>query len=142
MGGVVAEALRRRELDVTLVTPANEVSTWTTHTEEQHRIQAKILGLGIEVETGTILASVADNGVVLESVHTGQTRELESATVVMVTSRLPQDDLYYALVDRLSIQRIGDCLAPGTIAAAVYAGHSYAREMDAPVPAGVLFRRE
>jgi len=142
MGGVVAEALRRRELDVTLVTPANEVSTWTTHTEEQHRIQAKILGLGIEVETGTILASVADNGVVLESVHTGQTRELESATVVMVTSRLPQDDLYYALVDRLSIQRIGDCLAPGTIAAAVYAGHSYAREMDAPVPAGVPFRRE
>ena len=54
IGGVIAEKLRHAGLDVTLVTPANEVSTWTTHTEEQHRIQARILGLGIAVETGTV----------------------------------------------------------------------------------------
>jgi dimethylamine/trimethylamine dehydrogenase len=142
MGGVVAEALRRMGLEVTLVTPANEVSTWTTHTEEQHRIQARVLGLGIVVETGTTLASVGEGGVVLESVHTGHTRETEAATVVMTTSRLPHDDLYHSLADRLSIRRIGDCLAPGTIAAAVYAGHRYARELDVAVPAGVAFHRE
>ncbi len=142
MGGVIAEALRRADLDVTLVTPANEVSTWTTHTEEQHRIQKKILNLGIVLETGTTLASVADGLVVLESIYTGQTREIEAPTVVMVSSRAPQDDLYYALVERTAIQRVGDCLAPGTIAAAVYSGHRYAREMDTPVAVGVPFRRE
>jgi len=32
------------------------------------------------------------------------------------------------------VQRIGDALAPGTVAAAVYAGHRAARELDAAVP--------
>jgi dimethylamine/trimethylamine dehydrogenase len=142
MGGVIAEALRRTGLDVTLATPANEVSTWTTHTEEQYRIQARILGLGIALETGTSLASVNEGSVILESIHTGQTKKVEAANVVMTTSRLPQDALYYALADRVAIQRIGDCLAPGTIATAVYSGHRAAREMDAEVPIGVPFRRE
>jgi dimethylamine/trimethylamine dehydrogenase len=142
MGGVIAEALRGQGLDVTLATPANEVSTWTTNTEEQHRVQGRILNLGIELETGTSVASIGADTVVLESIYTGHTREVEAATVVMVTSREPQDALYHALVDRLSIERIGDCLAPGTIAAAVYSGHRYARQMDTPAVTGVPFRRE
>ena len=36
---------------------------------------------------------------------------------------------------------IGDCVAPGTIAAAVYSGHRMAREFDAPVDS-LLVRRE
>jgi dimethylamine/trimethylamine dehydrogenase len=42
------------------------------------------------------------------------------------------------------VQAIGDCLAPGTVAAAVWAGHRAARELDAPaLPADqVPFRRE
>ena len=71
-----------------------------------------------------------------------KTREIEAATVVMTTSRTPQDALYYALCDRIQIQRIGDCLAPGTIAAAVYSGHRCARDMDAEVTTGVPFLRE
>ena len=31
-----------------------------------------------------------------------------------------------------SLRRIGDCDAPAIIAAAVYAGHRYARELDSP----------
>jgi dimethylamine/trimethylamine dehydrogenase len=142
IGGVIAEKLRRAGLDVTLVTPANEVSTWTTHTEEQHRIQERILGLGIVLETGTSLAGVAEDSALLASIYTGETREIEAANVVMTTSRQPQDDLYYSLVDRIDIQRIGDCLAPGTIATSVYSGHRYAREMDAEATVPVPFRRE
>ena len=142
MGGLIAETLRRAGLEVTLATPANEVSTWTRHTEEQHRIQARILGLGIDVETGTSLTRVSQGSVTLESIHTGATTEVEAETVVMTTSREPVDALYHSLADRISIQRIGDCLAPGTIATAVYSGHRYAREMDAKVPIGVPFRRE
>ena len=142
MGGLIAETLRRAGLEVTLATPANEVSTWTRHTEEQHRIQARILGLGIDVETGTSLTRVSQGSVTLESIHTGATTEVEAETVVMTTSREPVDALYHSLADRISIQRIGDCLAPGTIATAVYSGHRYAREMDAAVPIGVPFHRE
>ena len=142
MGGIIAEALRHHGLDVTLVTPANEVSTWTTHTEEQHRVQGRILNLGIVLETGTGLSRIGEDSVVLESIYTGHSKEIEATTVVMVTSRTPQDGLYHALVDSVSIERIGDCLAPATIAAAVYSGHRYAREMDTPAVVGVPFRRE
>jgi dimethylamine/trimethylamine dehydrogenase len=40
-----------------------------------------------------------------------------------------------------SVTRIGDCLAPGFIAHAVYAGHRYARELDAPPAGEVPFKR-
>jgi dimethylamine/trimethylamine dehydrogenase len=69
----------------------------------------------------------------------------------MVTARLPEDALYHELTgqpDALSeagiksLTRIGDCLAPSTIAAAVYAGHRLARELDAPPPEPVPFKRE
>jgi len=60
----------------------------------------------------------------------------------MVTSRRPLDDLYYEMVDEIEITRIGDCLAPGTIATSVYSGHRYAREMDTEQRTPVPFRRE
>ena len=68
--------------------------------------------------------------------------KVETAAVVMVTSRTPVDSLYHSLEGRIDITRIGDCLAPGTIATSVYSGHQYAREMDAPPPGDVRFRRE
>jgi dimethylamine/trimethylamine dehydrogenase len=40
------------------------------------------------------------------------------------------------------VHAIGDCYAPSTIAAAVYAGHEYARGLDGPVPGEVPFRRQ
>ena len=142
MGGVIAEKLRKAGLDVTLATPENEVSTYTSITEEQFRIQKRLLELGIDLVTGTAVARIDEGSMLLESIHTGETREIEAATVVMTTSREPQDALYHALADRLAIQRIGDCAAPGTIATAVYSGHRAAREMDAEVPVGVPFHRE
>ncbi len=142
LGGVLAEKLRQDGLDVTLITPANEVSTWSQHTEEQYRIQERILKAGITLETGMALSRIDERSVIVESVYTGETHDVEAATVVMVTSRTPNDDLYYELAGEVDVERIGDCLAPGTIATAVYSGHKYAREMDAKVPALVPFLRE
>ncbi len=68
----------------------------------------------------------------------------------MVTVRLPNDGLYYALMAKpaalaragiKSVARIGDRLAPGTIAAAVHSGHRVARELDASEETCVV-RRE
>jgi len=40
------------------------------------------------------------------------------------------------------VVRIGDCLAPGTIAAAVYGGHRFARRLDVGHEDVADFRRE
>ena len=40
------------------------------------------------------------------------------------------------------VVRIGDCLAPGTIAAAVYGGHRFARRLDVANEDIADFRRE
>jgi dimethylamine/trimethylamine dehydrogenase len=142
MGGVIAELLRLAGCEVTLITPAYEVSTWTTHTEEQYRIQQRLLRLGIALETGTTLAQVRTDSAVLECVYTGDTREVPATAVVSVTSRRPRDELYHSLLGRAKVARIGDCSAPGTIATAVYSGHRYAREMDTAEARELAFRRE
>jgi dimethylamine/trimethylamine dehydrogenase len=66
----------------------------------------------------------------------------ETSTLVMVTSRSGSDELYLAVGDRPGMERIGDCLAPGTIASCVLDGHRYARAMDDERRAGDSFRRE
>jgi len=142
IGGVIAEKLRGDGLEVTLVTPANEVSTWTIRTEGQYRIQERILKLGIHLKTGTSLSEIQPGGVMAQCIYTGRKEEISASAVVFVTSRVPTDDLYRSLRDDVDIERIGDCLAPGTIATAVYSGHKYARELDEVAPVGVPFLRE
>jgi dimethylamine/trimethylamine dehydrogenase len=142
LGGVVAEKLRSLGLEVRLVTPSGYVSSWTRMTDEQVQIQRRLLELGIVIETGSVLQSVAADKAVLACAYTGRTREADAACVVMVTSRVPHDALYHELCDRIEIARIGDCNAPGTIATAVHAGHGYARGMDAAPAGDVPFRRE
>src|SRR6266404_5204629 len=109
-----------------ILTPAPLVSAWTVNTLEQVHIQKRLLELGV-----TILANQSvtrfDGAVArLACVFTG--RESERP----VAARLPEDGLardLAAAAERVaaagirSITAIGDGLAPGTIAAAVYAGH-------------------
>jgi dimethylamine/trimethylamine dehydrogenase len=141
MGGVIAEQLRASGLDVTLVTPDGMVSSWTSVTEEQHRIQTRLLELGVRIETSSVLEAVRDDSAVLACAYTGKQREVAAGCVVMVTSRVPSDALYHALSEQIEIARVGDCSAPGTIAAAVFAGHRFARDLDRE-PADVPFLRE
>ena len=142
IGGVLAEALRLAGLEVTLVTPANEVSTWTTRPRNSIGSRRRSSSSASPSRQAQSSPSVGEGSVILESVHTEATRGVEAANVVLVTSREPVDTLYHLLRDRIPVQRIGDCLAPGTIATAVYSGHRYAREADAEVSLGVPFARE
>jgi len=142
MGGVIAELLRGRGLDVTLVTPATEASSWTHNTLEQGRIQTRLLELGIDIVTCQNLAAVHGDHVELACVYTNKLTKRPAASVVMVTMRLPDDGLSQSLWGIENVTRIGDALAPATIAHAVYAGHRYARELDEPKSDAVPFRRE
>ena len=145
MGGVVAEKLRAGGAAVTLVTPLDEVSTWTHNTLEYRFVQARLREAGIGLVTGHNLAALDGEQAALDCVYTGKRISIACATLVVVTARRPEDALYHDLMadaDALagagikSVTRIGDCEAPGSIAAAVYSGHRYARELDAPEPAG------
>ncbi|MBT4933827.1 MAG: FAD-dependent oxidoreductase [Rhodospirillaceae bacterium] len=152
MGGVVAEKLCLDGHQVTYVTTAACVSSWTENTLEQHRIQARLLELDIDIIVSHNLKAIAEGQVELACIYSSRSRTLAAGGVVMVTSRKPNNELYLALhddADKLqaadikSVQAIGDCDAPATIAIAVYDGHRAAREMDNP-PANpdMPFRRE
>jgi dimethylamine/trimethylamine dehydrogenase len=150
LGAVLAEKLRQDGHEVTLVTPAERVSAWTVNTLEQHAIQKRILELGIEVYTNRNVVEFDGTRVVLECTYTARHTITATAAIVTLTSRLANDELAQSLHEAagaaaaagiVAISSIGDCWAPSTIAAAVYAGHRLAREFDRP-PAEVPFRRE
>ncbi|MEE8559807.1 MAG: NADH:flavin oxidoreductase, partial [Alphaproteobacteria bacterium] len=152
LGGVLAEKLRRDGLDVTLVTPALAASYWTEKTLEIGHIYKRLLELDIDIVPHTNVATFHGGRVELACVHTDKRRDIPCAAIVTVTARLPEDALYRALIEDeaaleaagiKSVAAIGDALAPGTIAAAVYAGHRAARELDDPAdPDAVPFERE
>jgi dimethylamine/trimethylamine dehydrogenase len=146
MGGILAELLVAEGYEVTLVTPAADVSNWMRNTMEQFRVQARLLELGVKLVTQHGLASIDPQTVEVACVFTGRRKSVEGDATVLVTARLPRNTLLQDLkeVSALkSIVAIGDAEAPGTIAAAVFAGRRYAeelevvRDIDAP-----LFRRE
>ncbi|WP_457811425.1 oxidoreductase [Sinorhizobium meliloti] len=136
MGSVLAELLARRGCTVTFVTPESQVSPWSRNTLEQARIQKRLIDLGVEIVTAMTLAGRTKDQLELSCVYSGRIRPVDCATLVPVTARLPDETLWLELKAReaewadagiKTITRLGDCLAPGLIAAAVYSGHQYAR---------------
>lgn len=150
MASVVAEKLVTDGRKVVFATPNGVVASWTGYTMEQHRIQAQLLELGVEIIATHLLKSISSNDVTLACVYSGAPKEIKAASVVMVTSRIPTDGLYQELATNPegmkkagieSLSRIGDCHGPGIIAAAVYEGHRFARELGEDI-SDIPFKRE
>ncbi|HVT51218.1 MAG TPA: FAD-dependent oxidoreductase [Dongiaceae bacterium] len=150
MGSLIAERLAAAGLAVTLVTTGDVAASFTANTLELMPINQQLRRLGIGVVTAHDLTGFAGNAVTLASHYGEPDRSIPARAVVSVTSRLPEEALYNALQSSpaalkeagiKSVTRIGDCLAPGFIAHAVYAGHRYARELDASPAGEVPFKR-
>ncbi len=148
MGSCIAELCRQRGHEVCLLTPASIVAAWTDYTLEQEKVQARMLDLGVEIVVSQEIDSLRPGEAEIVNVyHEAYRQTLAFDTLVLITSRLPQDELYQALLaqeERFdTLRAIGDCHAPGTVAAAVYDGHSAARHLgsgeDTYAP---LFNRE
>ena len=148
MGSVMAELLLNDGFTVTLVTPQTEVAAWAHKTLEQHRIQSRLINLGIEVVVAQTLEHVMSDGLVVGSIYNGQQQTVECDAVVLVTSRLPNETLRLELLNRrndwgdslLSVRAVGDALNPGSIAAAVWDGRRFAENLDRS-EADDIFRR-
>ena len=147
MGGVLAELLPREGFAVTFVTPAARVSEWTVNTMEQERIQRRLLELGSRCTRARSVGAVRDR---TACVYTGREQPAAcdargpghgAAARGRALSRAHRPGEEAAGL--ASVRRLGDAWAPGTIAAAVWAGRRYAEEMDEHRPATTVpFRRE
>jgi len=132
IAGVLAEKLALDGHPVIFVTPESLVSTFTTLTLEQHRIQARLLELGVEIICNHKLSEVGSDRVWVSCGFTKNTREIVCNSVLLVTERKRETALYDALRDKgfNTLELIGDAAAPGLIADAVYAGHMAARNFE------------
>jgi dimethylamine/trimethylamine dehydrogenase len=149
-GSVIAEALRAAGREVMFVTPAESPAPWTANTLEFPYIQKRLRELDVEIIAAHNLAQFDGAQATLIDVWSGQAREIGCASVLGITARLPNDELYHDLVVResewrfagiKSVQLAGDALAPGAIVHAVYSGHRLARELDEAVTEAPAFRR-
>jgi dimethylamine/trimethylamine dehydrogenase len=140
MGSCLAELLRGRGLEVTLVTPANSVSAWTFMNNELRNIRERMIEKGVTIELEQFVTSFADGRAELCGIYQGEKpRNLAFASLVVVGFRAAENHLFNTLnADPVrttdagirTLRHIGDCRAPGAIAHAVYSGHECARTLD------------
>ena len=153
MGNVVAEALVAQGVEVCFVTPENLVSAWGVMTDEQYQTQQHLMELGVEIITAHGLDEFDGSNARLSCVYSERTRVVAADAVVLVTARIPVDGLYREIAGKLesdtsgsdpapTLHKIGDCDAPAIIAAAVYAGHRYARELGTDTEQSDVVRQD
>jgi dimethylamine/trimethylamine dehydrogenase len=148
LGHCLAEMLRAHGLEVTLISPLADVSQWSYYTLELRRLEGRLADAGIRCLTRTRVISV-EPGRVRIGQPAGE-QWIEAAWFVPVTLRLPHDAMTQALEARepewraagvLSVEAIGDAVAPGTVAAAVYDGARVALDMGCAGGGGFLRER-
>ena len=140
LAGVIADHLSSLGCNVTFVTPASIVSPWTVSTLEQQRIQKSLLNQNVNIISNKIISSVNGDNLEMRCIYTNEATELACKTLILVTERLPNITLYQQLAQQASIdseapkshlELIGDALAPGLIADAVFSGHLAAENFEA-----------
>ena len=139
MANLLAEKLRKNGNEVHYVTPHAMVARWSAYTDDQERVHQRLAEVGVGIVMNKELDSFDGKTAVLSCAYTGVEQTLEVDNLVLVTCRTPRDHLYHELQQAIddgvegapkSVKRIGDAEAPAIIAAAVFAGHRYARDLD------------
>ena len=139
MGSVIAERLAMSDQKVTLVTPQDTISAWGYYTYDRWRAQSRLMEMGVKLIVSKTLKEFDGGKAKLSCTYTGAETSFDCTSLVLVTSRQPNDTVYTelsVLIDRTvetapkTLKRIGDCEAPAIIAAAVYSGHRYARNLE------------
>ncbi|MGI9332086.1 MAG: FAD-dependent oxidoreductase [Gammaproteobacteria bacterium] len=153
LAGVIADQLAAHCAQLAFVTSASVVSPWTQHTLEQSRVQAALISRGVAIHVSQTVNRVPGGATELACAYTGRTSSIPCATLILVTERTPDNALARALHEAMahdtggvvqSVQTIGDALAPGLIADAVFAGHLAARnfQRDSQAVEAELYTRE
>ena len=91
-------------------------------------VQKRLLDSGVKLLLSHNLMAQTGQVAKLACVYTVRETSIPCATLVLVTGRIAADELFAELSGHPAVTRIGDCLAPSSIADAVYSGHRFARE--------------
>ena len=138
LAAVMALMLRQRGYDVTYMTPGGRPAGWTRYTNEQCATIKSLADAGVTVLTNRLMERVERDHVVSHCVLTGADIPVAADWVIPLTRREARETLFRDIeaamaVERpgtpKSVQRIGDCDAPGIIATAVYSGYKAAVEL-------------
>ena len=153
MGGVLADHLSAFGKDITLVTSASVVSPWTTYTLEQARIQRGLIDQGVQIRANETVTLAEPGEIETACVFSGRKNRIPCESLVLVTERISENTVAGALASLRddapgniigTLETIGDALAPGLIADAVFSGHLAARnfEADPQEITAAMYRRE
>ena len=144
IASALAEQLHRAGHPVTYVTSQPLIAAWTVMTDEQYLIEKRFRELEITAHVSHMLTHVSPGTARFDHSLSRAPVEMTFGSLIMVTGRVPRDDLYGPLVSGHGegfVTRIGDCLNPSHIADAVFGGHRFAQEYGEPRPLPAL-RRE
>jgi dimethylamine/trimethylamine dehydrogenase len=143
----MAEMLLAAGKRVTVVTPNANFATFMFFTGEAFRVNRELRAQGVEIIPLHLLNEITPDRLRGQNVWAPDPVDWRADAVVLVTQREPCDALYHELradPERLaregieSVYRVGDCLAPRTIAECIFDGHRLAREIDSADPANPL----
>ncbi len=125
-----AEYLVDRGHQVTVVTSMNTVGQHLIPMELQ-LLLPRLAFKGVRIIASHEVVAIDGPTVHLRHVWTGQLLQLEGVdSVVVITGRRPNDELYFALKGRVKeLHRIGDCLSPRTLEYAIWEGEMVGRAL-------------
>ena len=138
LGSAIALKLAAAGCHVSMISPANTLCGWTNFTDEHQPLMRALVNAGVKLLSAKRLLEFTPGRLRLACIYGGGETVLEADYLLPIGARIANDELWIELEQRqasfrqrggLSMQRIGDCRAPGIIAAAVYAGHRAAREL-------------
>ncbi|MCW0213875.1 MAG: mycofactocin system FadH/OYE family oxidoreductase 1 [Pseudonocardia sp.] len=127
----VAEQVAAAGVPCSLVTPDAVAGTQLGRTGDLADANARLERAGVRRELFSRLRSVSGGRATIEDVDTGESRAVPCALVIDCAHRLPEDTLWRA---RPGLLRVGDCVAPRTLAEAVREGRSVAVRARAAQP--------
>jgi dimethylamine/trimethylamine dehydrogenase len=152
MAGVLAEMLLQAGRRVSFVTPGLEVSTWTVMTDEQMRVQTRLMAAGAVIHLARRIVGWDGATGRFASIYDGSPLDVSGDALLVVGARQAKGSLEQELRALLAtdglpqvetIRAVGDCRVPGAIYSAVYDGHRAAREFGEAVdPDAVGYIRE
>ena len=126
MASVLAEKCVELGCNVTYMTNSARVAEWSDNTLEQQRIHNCLHDKGVKIILNQQLDKIVQSNVVSQYIYTRKENYTPCKTLVVVSERSPNDDLYTQLKDKHPFKHfalIGDAYAPGLIVQAVHSGH-------------------
>jgi dimethylamine/trimethylamine dehydrogenase len=144
MAASLAEKFANEGRHVTIITPHPDAAHYMKFTTELTRMNKHLRKLGVNILLNSTMLEVKSQQAMLQDVwKVGPTQTMEFEALILVTQRNSDNALYRQLLAHQNsweangikrVFRIGDCVAPGIIADAVFDGHRLAREIDSRDP--------